>query len=64
MRKGAISPFLTMFSTLYCTYFPFQMHAQMSSAVCFNLDQPKILLSGSGLKHGKGHQKEQDRCDN
>ena len=22
----------------------------MSSAICFNLDQPKILLSGNGLK--------------
>ena len=38
-----------MFSTLYGTYFSFQMHFKMSSAICFNLDQSKILLSGNGL---------------
>ena len=37
-----------MFSTLYGTYFPFQMHFKMS-AICFNLDQCKILSSGNGL---------------
>ena len=26
------------------------MHFKMSSAICFNLDQSKILLSGNGLK--------------
>ena len=25
------------------------MHFKMLSAICFNLDQPKILLSGNGL---------------
>ena len=38
-----------MFSTLYGTYFPFQMHFKMLSAICFNLDQSKILTSGNGL---------------
>ena len=45
----AISPFLTMFSMLFGTYFPFSMQFEMSSALCFNLDQSKILLSGNGL---------------
>ena len=45
----AISLFLTIFSSLYGTYFPFQMNFKMSSAVCLNLDQSKILSSGSGL---------------
>ena len=45
----AISPFLTLFSTLYGTYFPFEMHFKMSSAISFNLDQSKILSSGNGL---------------
>ena len=45
----AISPFVTMFSTLYGTYFSFQMHFKMSSATCFNLDQSKILSSGNGV---------------
>ena len=26
------------------------MHFEMSSAICYNLDQSKILLSGKGLK--------------
>ena len=26
------------------------MHLKMSSAICFNLDQSKILLSGNGLR--------------
>ena len=38
-----------MFSTLYGTYFPFKMHSKMSSAICFDLDQSKILPSGNGL---------------
>ena len=45
----AISPFLTMFSTLYGTYFSFSMHFKMSPAICFNLDQSKILLSVNGI---------------
>ena len=40
-----------MFSTLCGNYFPFQMHFKMSSAICFNLDQSKILSSGNRLKH-------------
>ena len=39
-----------MISTLYGMYFSFEMHFKMSSAVCFNLDQSKILSSGSGLR--------------
>ena len=27
----------------------FEMHFKMSSAICFNLDQSKILSSGNGL---------------
>ena len=46
----AISPFLTLFSTLYGTYFSFSIHFKMSSAICFNLDQSKILSSDNGLK--------------
>ena len=45
----AISPFHTMFSTLYCSYFLFWMHFKMSSAIFFNLDQFKKLSSGNGL---------------
>ena len=48
--QQAISPFLTIFSTLYGTYFSFQMHFKMLSALYLNLDQTKILLSGNGLK--------------
>ena len=40
-----------MFSTLYGTYFSFQMHLKILSAICFNSDQSKILLSGYGLNH-------------
>ena len=47
--KQAISPFLTMFSTPYDTYFPFQMHSKMSSAVCFNLDQSEFLVMGEAI---------------
>ena len=46
----AISPFLTMFSTLYGTDFPFQTNFKMSSAICFNLDQSKMLSSGKRFK--------------
>ena len=38
-----------MFSTLYGTYFSFQLHFKMSSAICFNLDQSKISSSGNGF---------------
>ena len=38
-----------MFSNLYGTYFPFGMHFKLSSAICFILDQYKILSSGDGL---------------
>ena len=50
--KQANSPFLTMFSTLCGTYFPFSMHFKMSSAICFTLYQSKILSSGNGLSVG------------
>ena len=39
-----------MFSTLYGTYFPFWMQFKMSSAICFKLDQSKVLSSGNGLR--------------
>ena len=39
-----------MFSSLYGTYHSFKMHFKMSSAICFNLDQSKIMSSGHGLK--------------
>ena len=48
--QQAISPFLTMFSTVCGTYFPFVMHYKMMYALCFNLDQSKILSPGNGLK--------------
>ena len=38
-----------MFSTPYGTYFSFEVHFEVSSAICFNLDQSKIFLSGNGL---------------
>ena len=50
MRKGEISSFLKMFSTLYGIPFSFFMHFKMLSAFFFNLDQSKILSSGNGLK--------------
>ena len=48
--QQAISPFITMFSTSYGTYFSFQVHIKMSSAIYFNSDQSKILSSGNGLR--------------
>ena len=47
--QQAICLFLTIFSTLYDTYFPFEMDLKMSSEICFNLDQSKILSSCYGL---------------
>ena len=38
-----------MFSTLYGIYFLIYIHFKMLSAICFSLDQSKILLSGDGL---------------
>ena len=38
-----------MFSSLYCAYFPFSRHFKILSAICFNLDQSKILSSFSEL---------------
>ena len=38
-----------MFSTLYGTNFPFQMHFKMPFAICFNLQESTILSSGNGL---------------
>ena len=48
--EQAISSFLTIFCILYAvygTYFSLSMHFRLSSAICFNLDQSKILLSGN-----------------
>ena len=49
--QQANSPFLTMFSTLYVTYFSFEMHFKMSSTICINLNQSNILSSGNGLTY-------------
>ena len=38
-----------MFSTLYGTCFSFYMNFKMMSAICFNLDQSKILSSGNNI---------------
>ena len=60
MRKGEIAcnqrffPFLTLFSALYGTYFSFQMHYKMSSAICFNLDQSETLSSVNWLSTRSG----------
>ena len=48
----AISPFLTMFSTVYDAYFAFQMQFEMS-AICLKLGQSKILSSGNGLSYDR-----------
>ena len=44
-----ISPFPTMFSTLYDSYFLIQTHLDMLSATSLNLDQSKIFLSCNRL---------------
>ena len=42
-----------MFSTLCGSYFSFQVHFKMSSAVCcFDLNQSKTLSSGNALNQG------------
>ena len=49
VRKGEIAcnkQFLPMVSTLHDIYFAFSMHFKMS-AICYNLDQSKILSSCS-----------------
>ena len=56
VRKGEIACYMqfllsSVFSTLYGTYFPLKMHFKMLSAICFNLDQSKILSPGNGLMH-------------
>ena len=38
-----------MLSSYRALYFSFQMHFKMSSAICFNLDQSRILSSGNGV---------------
>ena len=49
--KQAVSPFLTMFPTLYVTYFSFQMLFKMLSVISLNVDQSKILSSGNELNN-------------
>ena len=56
VRKGEIACYehFLLFSQCflpYGTYFSFYMQFKMSSAICFNLDQSKILSSGNGLSH-------------
>ena len=38
-----------LFSIVYGTYFSFEMHFKMSTAIYFNLDKSKILSSGKRL---------------
>ena len=58
VRKGEIACykqfllFSHKFSTLHGTYISFSMHFKMASAICFNLDQSKILSSGNELNPG------------
>ena len=42
---------IVMFSTLYVTYFSLKcrLHFKMLSAICFNVNQSKILSSGNDL---------------
>ena len=61
--EQAISPFLTMFSTLYGTYFSFGIHFKMLFAICFNLDQSKILPSGNGLTCHPQHERYTKCCN-
>ena len=56
VRKGEIicnKQFLLSsqyFLPFFCTFFlNFHLHFEMSSAICFNLDQSKLLSSGNGL---------------
>ena len=56
MRKGEIARYkqFLLFSQCFLPcmvlIFPFWMHFEMSSAICFNLDQSKILSTCNGLK--------------
>ena len=56
VRKGEIACnkqfqiFSQCFLFYYGTYFSFKMHFKMSDAICFNLDQSKILSPGNVLK--------------
>ena len=55
MRKGEIACYkqFLLFSQCFLPYmvliFHLKMHFSMSSAICFNLDQSKILSSGNGI---------------
>ena len=55
LRKGEIACnkqfllFSQCFSSLYGTYFSLSMYFKLSSAICFNMDQSKILSSGNGV---------------
>ena len=40
-----------MYTILYSTYFPFQMHFKMSSAIYFDLNLSNIVSSGNGLNN-------------
>ena len=41
------------------------MHFKMSSAICFNLDQSKILWSGNRLNfHCNGHVQRESKAEN
>ena len=55
VKKGEIACnkqfllFHNVFYPIYGTYFPCYTHFEMSSAICFSLDQSKKLSSGNGL---------------
>ena len=40
-----------MFSVLYGSYFSFQMLFQISSAICFDSEESKILSTSNGWNH-------------
>ena len=55
MRKGEIACnkqfllFVLCFLPFLALIFSFYMHFEILSAICFNLDQSKIMSSGNGL---------------
>ena len=51
MRKREIGCDKQFLLFSYGTYFSFEIHCKMSSAICLNLDQSKILSSGKELTY-------------
>ena len=48
-KKLLVTSNFSFSHNVFYSYFPFEMHFKTSSAICFNLDQSKILSSGNGL---------------